>query len=94
MTRRTDLAVIAEILAIAQVPSCQTKIMYAGNLNHGRVKAYLSFLQGKGLIEATDHSKRTTYKTTRQGLTVLSTIRGVSNMLDGLHGNPTAVAID
>ncbi len=65
--RRSDLEIVAEILKLAGNRARQTKIMYGCNLNHERVRGYLTTLEMKGLIECNRLGPRMEYVTTDRG---------------------------
>jgi predicted transcriptional regulator len=66
--RRSDLEVVAEILKLAKKRAGQTRIMYGCNLNHERVRGYLTSLEMKGLIECSRLGPHAEYVTTDKGM--------------------------
>ena len=65
--RRSDLEIVADILKLAKNRVRQTTIMYGCNLNHERVRGYLTTLEMKGLIECNRQGPRMEYVTTDTG---------------------------
>ena len=65
--RRSDLEIVADILKLARNHAKQTTIMYGCNLNHERVRGYLTALEMKGLIECSRRGTHTEYVATDRG---------------------------
>jgi predicted transcriptional regulator len=72
---------MAEILEIAREGVLKTHIMYKANLSFAQLNEYLSLLSDVSLLEATNTSKRTIYKTTEKGLRYLQSYREIRKML-------------
>lgn len=87
--RRSDLEVVGEILNLARNHAKQTTIMYGCNLNHGRVRGYLTTLQMKGLIECNRLGPRVEYVTTDKGIYFLQhleiAVAALENGPDVIH---------
>ena len=79
--RRSEIAIIAEILRVALDKPGITKVMYSVNLNHRAACRYLDQLQKKGLIETTDHSLRKQFQTTPIGKEVLDRLEETVQLL-------------
>ncbi len=63
--RRGRLEIIADILLVAKGGAKKTAIVYKANLNFGRARKYLLYLEAKGLIENKNMSNE--YQTTERG---------------------------
>lgn len=82
--RRSDIEIIAEILRLAEDGAGQTRIMYGSNLNYGRLRDYLAFLESRGLIaRARDHQK-VHYTTTDKGKRILDQVEPAVSALGNL----------
>lgn len=69
MRRRTDLEIVAEILALCVQPQCKTRVMQRSNLSWKLANEYLSNLQERGLLNV--HHSAIRYITSRKGLAFL-----------------------
>jgi predicted transcriptional regulator len=70
MPKRTDLEIIAEILANCKQPRPKTHVMYMTNLSWQMVSKYLARLQILGFLGV--HHSKTKYATTEKGLEFLN----------------------
>jgi len=66
---RHSLDIVREMLSIASVKVCKTKIMYGANLSFLQLEKYLSLLLGSGLLI---HDSDSGYLTTGTGMEFLS----------------------
>ncbi|MCW4051716.1 MAG: hypothetical protein NWE78_00730, partial [Candidatus Bathyarchaeota archaeon] len=66
MTRRTRLAIVAEILRFCRKPQLKTRVMYNSNMSWKLSQEYLSALESKGLLQI--HHSPIKYVTTQKGL--------------------------
>ena len=80
--RRSRSDIIFDILALIQRKGVKVKpthILYGANLSHDRLKKYLDELEGKGLIEHFEETKKkktkTYYKLTEKGFNLLNELR-------------------
>jgi len=80
--RRSDIEIIAEILRLAEDGAGQTRIMYGGNLNYGRLRDYLAFLESRGLISVARNHQRIHCTTTDKGKSVLDQVEKAVIALD------------
>lgn len=74
---RTDI--IAMVLRAASNGATKTRIMYGAYLSYAQVKEYLSFLIEKNLI--TYEEGTGLYKLTDNGVKLLRTYEGISDMI-------------
>lgn len=75
--RRASIAIIVDILSVAEEKAKKTQIVYKANLNFRMVEEYLPHLLDKGLIENTDGE----YKTTEKGEEFLADYQKMKEML-------------
>ena len=80
--RRSDIEIMAEILRLAEDGAGQTRIMYGGNLNYGRLRDYIASLESRGLITSARSQQRIQYRTTDKGKYVLDQIEKAVMALD------------
>ena len=66
MTRRTHLAIMAEILSFCRKPQLKTRVMYHSNLSWKLSQEYLLMLESKELLQV--HHSPIKYVTTQKGL--------------------------
>ena len=85
--RRSDLEIVAEILKLAENGARQTRIMYGCNLNHGRVRGYLSTLETRGLVESILRGLHIEYVTTKRGRELLQTLELAMSTFDDGNGS-------
>lgn len=69
--RRDRLHIMAEILNVANEGVLKTQIMYKANLSFAQLNDYLSLLEELKLLKAATNDKKTTYKTTKKGISFL-----------------------
>jgi predicted transcriptional regulator len=48
--RRGKVEILADVLFVARYGATKTEIVYKANLNFRRLKSYLDYLEGKGLL--------------------------------------------
>jgi len=75
--RRGSIAIIVDILSVAEEKTKKTQIVYKADLNFRMVGEYLPHLVDKGLIENTDGE----YKTTEKGEEFLTDYQKMKEML-------------
>ena len=75
MKRRSQTAVIIDILTEASRGANKTRIMYRANLNFCRFNRYFSKLMEEGLIAVTENPGEIVYQTTEKGITLLKLLR-------------------
>jgi predicted transcriptional regulator len=80
--RRSETAILAEILRYALEKPGITKVMYCANLNHRAAGKYLNELQEKGLIEIVDQSPRKKFQTTPRGKVVLGRLEEALQLIE------------
>ena len=75
--RRGSIAIIVDILSVAEEKAKKTQIVYKADLNFRMLEEYLPHLVDKGLIENTDGE----YKTTEKGERFLTDYQKMKEML-------------
>jgi len=60
--QRSKLDIMADILFVARNGAIKTEIVYKANLNFTRVKSYLTYLKGRGLLEISGPLYKSTAK--------------------------------
>ena len=66
-SRRSRIAIMAEILRNAKKPTNKTRIMFECNLSFDQLKRYLKFLRKKALIRRKISAGSIIYETTNKG---------------------------
>jgi predicted transcriptional regulator len=79
MTRRTYLAIMAEILNFCRKPQCKTRVMYHSNLSWKVFQKYISMLESKELLQV--HHSPMKYVTTQEGLKFIEKWSQVADLL-------------
>lgn len=85
--RRDRLYILAEILDIAKEGCLKTQIMYRANLSFTQLNEYLDLLLNMKLVESSENSERTVYKTTPKGIQYLENYKEIIELLK--NGNST-----
>ena len=80
--RRSSFLIIAEVLEMAKEGVVKTQIMYDTNMSFPQLKNYLSLLLERNLLEASQTSIKTTYKTTEKGTQYLQQYRTIAELLN------------
>jgi len=83
MRRRTDLEIVAEILALCLKPQCKTRVMQRSNLSWKLADEYLSSLQKRGLLNV--HHSTIRYVTSPKGLAFLEKWAKLKELLPPMH---------
>ena len=65
-TKRTQVELLEEILAICRKPTAKTRIMYRTNMSHSGVQKFIKQLQKLELLRFDGHAAK--YVTTEKGL--------------------------
>jgi predicted transcriptional regulator len=73
LRKRSDIAIIADILIVAKADTLKTHIMYKCNLSHRQLETYLNFLLEIGLLKShlNEENKARYYEITSKGLEFL-----------------------
>ena len=79
MTRRSHLAIMAEILSFCRKPQGKTRVMYHSNLSWKVFQKYLSMLESKEFLQV--HHSPMKYVTTLEGLRFIEKWSQVSEFL-------------
>ena len=79
--RRGEIAILAEILRLAENGAGQTKIMYGCNLSYQGMRTYLQSLQKTGLVRVTRTSSGAQFTTTAKGKSLLSCLETALDLL-------------
>ena len=94
LNRRDRLNIVAEIINIARKGSPKTRIMYKANMSFAAVNDYLPFLLKTNLITRTSDGKKTIYKSTEKGMTLLNLYGKLTELMsenssfDGMQRSP------
>ena len=70
---RGRLDIVRDVLSIASIKVCKTRIMYGANLSFVQLERYLTLLQGNGLLERDGDSG---YLVTERGIKFLQLYEG------------------
>ncbi|MDA4123935.1 MAG: hypothetical protein OK438_00600 [Thaumarchaeota archaeon] len=83
--RRSPMEMVCDILGVlSEGPTKPTHILYKANMSWKVLAAYLDYLLGKGLIEKEEQGgKRSTYKLTGRGKSILQVYDGLRLSLMG-----------
>ena len=90
LNRRDRLNIVAEIINIARKGSPKTRIMYKANMSFAAVNDYLPFLLKTSLITQASDGKKTIYKSTEKGMTLLNLYSQLTELIsenDHFEGN-------
>lgn len=81
-TRRSRMEVVMDILSEALEGANKTRIMYRANLNFLRFNSYLSEMLDSGLLMRENNGNgRMTYRVTKDGKTLLETLRKARELM-------------
>jgi len=79
--RRSSIEVIADMLRLGEAG--KTEIMYSANMSYFQLQKYLNFLLQLGLIhKVTVGNPVVTYRVTRKGLRLLTSIDSILEILE------------
>jgi predicted transcriptional regulator len=82
-THRAKLSIIESMLNAAKHGARKTHVMYRANLSYSQLEDYLSFLEGRGLIESVGGGDTYTfYRTSQKGLEFLKKYEIVRQVAD------------
>ena len=84
--RRDKLAIMAEIVGIAQKNASKTRIMVKARLSFSQINQYLALLSHIGLLEESACDGRVIYKATQKGLEFMEKQQQIMDLLkEELH---------
>jgi predicted transcriptional regulator len=83
--RRSPMEMVCDVLGVlSDGPTKPTHILYKANMSWKVLAAYLDYLVGKGLVEKEEQgNKRSTYKLTDRGKSILQLYEGLKLSLTG-----------
>jgi predicted transcriptional regulator len=80
--RRSDVEIIADMLAVGENGAGKTEIMYSANMSYSQIQKYLGYLMGQGYIgKMKMGNPSVTYQVTESGLRLLQLINTLKEML-------------
>jgi len=81
MKRRSKVDILAEILQIARHGEKKTGIMYKANLSYSRLEFYLRLLLDSQLLQKTNHTRGSLYRTTTKGAAFITLSKELDKIL-------------
>ena len=87
--RRSPMEMVCDILGVlSDGPTKPTHILYKANMSWKVLSSYLDYLRGRGLVEKEEQGgKRSTYKLTDRGKSILKLYEGLRTSLSEEEGN-------
>ncbi len=90
--RRSPMEMVCDILnVVSDGPTKPTHILYKANMSWKVLSTYLDYLTGRGLVEKEEQGgKRSTYKITQKGESIVQLYEGLKTSLKGEDGGKGA----